>query len=223
MKQFGITRRSQRRTDAWQVIYMDLMTIIMVFFVILWSINQRREAGISETVGEETVKMVNLPGDVLFASGKSKITGEGRTVFRKLFKDETGITVFLQNEWNEYSFTPAQETQVYRIIQEALTNVRKHSNACTVRILLHNLDDNSFNVLIEDDGLGFVDRETNARPGENMGLNIMRERAGRLHGEVSIETEAGEGTRVCLAFPVNPDEQQGKQRFGENRRAGTTH
>ena len=139
------------------------------------------------------------------------------------FKDETGITVFLQNEWNEYSFTPAQETQVYRIIQEALTNVRKHSNACTVRILLHNLDDDSFNVLIEDDGLGFVDRETDARPGENMGLNIMRERAGRLHGEVSIETEAGEGTRVCLAFPANPDEQQGKQRFGENRRAGTTH
>ena len=77
--------------------------------------------------------------------------------------------------------------------------------------------------LIEDDGLGFVNRETEARPGESMGLNIMRERAERLHGKVGIETEAGEGTRVCLAFPANPDEQQSKQRFGESRRAGTTH
>jgi flagellar motor protein MotB len=72
---------------------MDMMTIIMVFFVILWSINQRRESGVSETVGQETVKMVNLPGDVLFASGKSNVTRDGRQVFGELFDDETGTVL----------------------------------------------------------------------------------------------------------------------------------
>ncbi len=45
----------RQRSDSWQVIYMDLMTIIMVFFVILWSINQREDIGLSDTLGEETV------------------------------------------------------------------------------------------------------------------------------------------------------------------------
>jgi outer membrane protein OmpA-like peptidoglycan-associated protein len=90
MRRFALPSRSTRRQDAWQVIYMDLMTIIMVFFVILWSINQRQDIGLSDTVGEETVKLVNLPGDVLFASGRSDITHEGRQVFDKLFHDPTG-------------------------------------------------------------------------------------------------------------------------------------
>ncbi|MFC1611833.1 flagellar motor protein MotB [Myxococcota bacterium] len=93
MKRFAISHRPGRRTEAWQVIYMDLMTIIMVFFVILWSINQRQDEGVSETVGEETVKMVNLPGDVLFSSGKANLTREGKSIVRKLFDDDTGTVL----------------------------------------------------------------------------------------------------------------------------------
>ena len=93
MKRFATVRSSGRRSESWQVIYMDLMTIIMVFFVILWSINQRAEVGISESVGDETVKMVSLPGDVLFSSGESNVTHKGAAVFRKLFSDETGTVL----------------------------------------------------------------------------------------------------------------------------------
>ena len=83
----------QRRSEPWQVIYMDLMTIIMVFFVILWSINQGKDVGVSETVGDQTTRMVSLPGDVLFAPGKKKLTKEGSAVFSKLFKDDTGTVL----------------------------------------------------------------------------------------------------------------------------------
>lgn len=124
------------------------------------------------------------------------------------FKSETGVAVFLQNEWNQTSFNPTQEVQVFRIIQEALANIRKHSNAANVRIMLHNTDDEHFDVMIEDDGLGIdQDSEGPSRPGEQIGLRIMRERATRLHGELTIESEAGEGTRVHLSCPTHINEK----------------
>ncbi len=121
------------------------------------------------------------------------------------FKDETKISVFLQNEWNEYSFSPVQEVQVYRIIQEALTNVRKHSDASNVRILLKYGLDEEFIILIEDDGHGIESSETAghiSRPGENIGISIMKERAQRLEGALFIESEPGEGTQISLNFPA---------------------
>lgn len=86
MKHFSKMARKRRKSDTWQVIYMDLMTIIMVFFVILWSLNQGKDVGISETVGDQTLRMITLPGDVLFNSGKSQLSADGGQVFRKLFE-----------------------------------------------------------------------------------------------------------------------------------------
>jgi flagellar motor protein MotB len=88
-----VVRRPQRpKSDVWQIIYIDLMTQIMMFFVILWSISQvhSKIKGTSKRVGDQTVHMVSLPGDVLFPSGKAKLTGEGEQVFSKLFQDATG-------------------------------------------------------------------------------------------------------------------------------------
>jgi len=118
------------------------------------------------------------------------------------FIDDTGISLFFQNEALEYSLSPFQEVQIFRIIQEALTNIRKHSNACNVRILLQNSENKYFNVLIEDDGLGFMEPMSTTRPGENIGLTIMRERATRLQGDLDIESEPGEGTRIKLSCPI---------------------
>jgi outer membrane protein OmpA-like peptidoglycan-associated protein len=88
------TRQAQyRRSETWQIIYMDLMTIVMVFFVILWSLNQGKDAGISETVGDQTVRMVTLPGDVLFDSGQSVLSGSGQEIFRKLFAEDADVVL----------------------------------------------------------------------------------------------------------------------------------
>lgn len=81
----------QRRTfDIWQIVYIDLMTNVMIFFVVLWAVEARpRKNGISDTLGTETVKMVSLPGDVLFPSGRSELSETGREVISRLFSDET--------------------------------------------------------------------------------------------------------------------------------------
>jgi len=118
------------------------------------------------------------------------------------FGRETGIAVFFQNECRALDLTPAQEIQVFYIIQEALTNIRKHSGASTVRIMLNNEDD-LYTVLIEDDGLGMTG-VAEGMPGEHAGLAIMRERTARLPGQIVIESEPGEGTRIVLIFNAPP-------------------
>jgi two-component system nitrate/nitrite sensor histidine kinase NarX len=118
------------------------------------------------------------------------------------FGRETGIAVFFQNECRALALTPAQEIQVFFIIQEALANIRRHSGARNVRILLNNEDD-LYTVLIEDDGLGMADPGADAAGG-HAGLAIMRERTERLQGQIVIESEPGEGTRIVLLFTAPP-------------------
>ena len=139
------------------------------------------------------------------------------------FREETGISVFFQNEALEYSFSPFQEVQIFRIIQEALTNIRKHSNACNVRILFQNSDNQHFDVLIEDDGLGIIEPASTTRPGENIGLSIMRERATRLQGELDIESEPGEGTRIKLSCPITLATIKNSDSTNNVNHARTTH
>ena len=118
------------------------------------------------------------------------------------FQQETGIAMFFQNECRALKLTPAQEVQVFYIIQEALTNIRKHSGARNVRILLNNEDD-FYTVLIEDDGLGMAGATAGAA-GEHVGLAIMQERTARLPGQLVIESEPDEGTRIVQMFTAPP-------------------
>jgi flagellar motor protein MotB len=87
-----VRRMGRAKSEVWQIIYMDLMTQIMMFFVILWAISQvsSRTKGVSKTLGDQTVHMVTLPGDVLFPTAKTKLTPGGEEVFARLFQDDTG-------------------------------------------------------------------------------------------------------------------------------------
>jgi flagellar motor protein MotB len=87
-----VVRRQKAKFDIWPVVYIDLMTQIMMFFVILWSISQMqaKKRGASKTLGDTTLHEVTLPGDVLFPSGRTKLTPQGEEVFARLFKDDTG-------------------------------------------------------------------------------------------------------------------------------------
>jgi two-component system nitrate/nitrite sensor histidine kinase NarX len=118
------------------------------------------------------------------------------------FKQETGIAAYFHNECSGLTLTPAQEIQVFRITQEALANIRKHSDAMTARIMLRSDDGENYTLLIEDDGLGMTPVEPSLR-GEHVGISIMRERAERLPGRLKIESEPGEGTRICLNFAAH--------------------
>ncbi len=115
------------------------------------------------------------------------------------FRAETGIGIYLQQEWRDRPLPIEMETEVLRIVQESLCNIRKHAQAQNVRVLLRADGDGAFLVMIEDDGVG-IEGVASGHPGEHIGLSVMQERAARLHGEFGIETEPGEGTRVTLRF-----------------------
>jgi two-component system nitrate/nitrite sensor histidine kinase NarX len=135
------------------------------------------------------------------------------------FRRSIGINVFLQNEWGQARLPAETELQVMRIVQESLNNIRKHSKAQNVRVMLRNDVSGEYLVLVEDDGIGF-DGPVVEGPagGEHIGLLIMQERAQRIGGDLRIESEAGEGTRVVLTF-CDPErvgvELQGLQRTAE--------
>jgi len=115
----------------------------------------------------------------------------------KQFRNETRIRTYLQRDCTPRYFSKETEIQNLRIIQEALWNIRKHSQAKTVRILLRDTVDGFCHVLIEDDGVG-INKQVYGSPGEHVGLTIMHERADKIGGKLRIESEPGEGTRVVL-------------------------
>jgi two-component system nitrate/nitrite sensor histidine kinase NarX len=116
------------------------------------------------------------------------------------FRKETNIHVLLQTEHDELSLPSNIELNAFRIVQEALTNIKKHSDAKIVRILITIDDDNLIHILIENDGKGFDKDQIASSAGDHIGLSIMKERARHLGGDLKIESEPEEGTRVELSF-----------------------
>ncbi len=124
------------------------------------------------------------------------------------FREETGTLILFQNEWQDSQLPSPLQMQVLRIVQEALQNIRKHARAHAVRILLRSDGRGQHTVLIEDDGVGIGEPVFDGAPGEHIGLSIMRERARRLGGELRIESDPGEGTRLTLSFNTGNGSQQ---------------
>ena len=93
------------------------------------------------------------------------------------------------------------EMAIYRIVQEALTNVAKHSRAQTVNVQLTS-DSESLTVHIADDGQGFDSTRIPASASPTFGLIGMRERARQFHGDVTILSIPGQGTTVSVILPT---------------------
>ncbi len=116
------------------------------------------------------------------------------------FRKETGIHILLQCDEQVPALPSNIELNAYRIVQEALTNIKKHANAYIVRVLLSHDSDGNIRILIENDGKGFDQSKIHSSEGEHLGLTIMKERAKHIDGELKIESEPDEGTRVELKF-----------------------
>jgi signal transduction histidine kinase len=93
---------------------------------------------------------------------------------------------------------PQVETALYRVVQEALTNVARHAQASHVGVVLERRDDRVL-AIIEDDGIGFDPDEVVRR--DRLGLFGMRERAEMLGGNLTIESSPGIGTTVFVEVP----------------------
>lgn len=101
-------------------------------------------------------------------------------------------------------FSSRIETNIYRVTQEALNNVLKHSSATSVSILLHFRGGNLV-LVVEDNGVGFEPKAYDGRAEgdyHGFGLQSMRERLELMKGTVEIESQLGNGTTVIARAPV---------------------
>lgn len=98
---------------------------------------------------------------------------------------------------------PLLDSTVYRVLQEALTNVAKHAHARRIRVHLVRTD-HTVELQVQDDGVGFDPRARAGTPTENggLGLQSMRERATLLGGTLTIESSRGQGAVITARFPV---------------------
>ena len=94
-------------------------------------------------------------------------------------------------------------SNLYCIIREALTNIRKHAQAAKIHVFM-SIHDNRLHVSIGDDGVGMVPRQAHAsvQSGYCQGLIGLRERAALLGGRLSIESVPGKGTRLDIDVPL---------------------
>lgn len=96
---------------------------------------------------------------------------------------------------------PTAELQLLRIAQELLTNVRKHAQATMVSLKLETTNQ-SVEMLVKDNGQGFVLTEPEETPPGYHGLKIIRERAEGLGGTINVVTAPGQGTEVRVSLPL---------------------
>jgi len=113
-------------------------------------------------------------------------------------------TAHLEQDIGDERFDVSIETAIYRVVQEGLNNVRKHSGASRVLVSVHKKVMNRVPVLelvVQDWGTGFAVKENLGAPG-HYGLQGMMERIHLLNGSYDIESEPGQGTRVTASFPI---------------------
>jgi len=112
------------------------------------------------------------------------------------FQDQAAIEVEFMYSGEGASLSDEQKLQMLFILQEALSNVRKHAQTERVRVLVRNDDD--FYIEVHDEGIGFqAEPNANVTPaGRHVGLHIMQERADRIGAQLTIVSTPGVGTRV---------------------------
>jgi PAS domain S-box-containing protein len=115
------------------------------------------------------------------------------------FENRTGIGVHYESAGIDVELNPAQSTTIFRIFQEALTNVLRHASASRVDVIVAE-DTGTLVLMISDDGRGITENE---RTGErSIGLVGMRERAHLIGGEIDVSGIEGDGTTVTLRLPI---------------------
>ncbi len=116
------------------------------------------------------------------------------------FQGQAGLPVRLRVHGEGLPLPPDVQVQVLHVVQEALSNVRKHAGAS--QVTLEVAKGARWRFVVRDDGAGF---DPIRPPGEShVGLKIMRERAGRIGAELELASRPGQGTTLTLTLPPHP-------------------
>jgi two-component system, NarL family, sensor histidine kinase UhpB len=116
------------------------------------------------------------------------------------FTEQTGIQTDFHAEGSPDAINEDQQTVLYRVVQEALSNAAQHSGATHVDFDLRVFPSHGVELRVRDNGRGF-DPTAGDRTGEGIGLSGMAERARLVGGELSVTSAPGSGTRVRLYIP----------------------
>jgi two-component system nitrate/nitrite sensor histidine kinase NarX len=169
-------------------------------------------ASVEKTLAEIDVGVRESYGDVreLLMHFRTRANAEDiepalATTLRK-FEHQSGIQAHFAMHGNGMPLSPDLQIQVLHIVQEALSNVRKHAGATQVWLDVQQHPVWRFEVC--DDGIGFA--ADGPGPGEtHVGLRIMSERAQRIGAHLHVESSPGQGTRVTLTLPASASSQDG--------------
>lgn len=187
-----------------------LAQVVSYVLVRLDTVRGLVEAGETEHAAAE-LESLRLAVDNVNVDVRESISGlRSRVVERGLvqalsdyleeYEERYGIRTELEMEPGIPRLSPDADLQLFRMVQEALTNTRKHSEANHVSVsLTHSSGD--LRIVISDDGRGFGATGVIAN-GPGIGLLSMRERAAALHGECSIVSKPGAGTSVTVTIPA---------------------
>ena len=106
-----------------------------------------------------------------------------------------GISCHFENNFDDTNITDEIKIDLFRICQEALTNIMVHAEASQVTVSLGEVE-GRIRLTILDDGKGFVVDQQKRKPG----LVRMRERAASINGQLTIQSQSGQGTMICVTI-----------------------
>ena len=116
------------------------------------------------------------------------------------FQHQTGLSARLHIEGHGLPLPADVQVQVLHVLQESLSNVRKHAGVCQVQLDV--IKGTHWRFRVRDDGAGFD--ALDAPDASHVGLKIMRERAALIGARVDVSSEPGQGTCVTLSLPPHP-------------------
>ena len=127
------------------------------------------------------------------------------TAYTEEWSRQSGIRIDVHARPNAERLPSATESAIYRVVQEALTNIARHSGATHASLIVERRH-GQLAVVVEDDGHGFdSENETRVADAPGLGLLGIRERVELLGGTVTIESALGSGTSLYVRIPIAPN------------------
>ncbi len=215
----------EERTRLAREIHDGLAQSLAFIRMKLYQLQQWLEQGQQNRV-DEALRLIKQVVEEAYLDAREAIEGlrlpvNDRRTFNQALEDytqrftaRTGIPVDLNLD--DLQLPPNVQVQLLRVVQEALTNARKHARATHIWVRLEQEMD-TVRFTIEDNGVGFDPHMT--RDHRRFGLQIMAERVESLGGHIHIWSKRGQGTRIEVVLPVS-HASIGEVRDEENSRAG---
>jgi len=200
--------REEERTHIARELHDDLgqlLASLRMDLALLVQVDHLPEASARLITGMETNLLTAITSLRRIATNlRPRALDEGGLYFalqglRDEFVERHGIACTLLADEAELRLDDAASTAVFRIVQEALTNIARHANASNVALNLYR-SDGELLVTIQDDGRGI--RAEDMEKAASLGLVGMRERVWAMNGEITIASDEPPGTRIDIVLPL---------------------